>query len=138
MEFFEKFGENANEDEQFQFTYEQTFQAALALEKDGHKGPSRELFERVSQGVPKDRASCFHLGMSYLGEDFAEAANWFGKVMARSTENDELRTEALTWLPLCFMKIGDRKQAVMCLQALHTLRPARAVKIAETLGLLNG
>jgi len=138
MSFFDKFRKESPAPKPPPVTYEQTFQAALALQKQGYKGASRELFERVAEGVPKDRASCHLLGVSYLGEDWARAANWFGECLRRSEENDQLRADSLAFLAQCFLKMGDRKQAVMCLKGLHVFRPGFAEETAEVLGLLNG
>jgi hypothetical protein len=60
------------------------------------------------------------------------------KVLQRSEANDELRAHTLAFLAQCFLKMGDRKQAVTCLRGLHVLRPELAEELAESLGLLNG
>ncbi len=139
MSFFDKFRKRSRPPEVTRVTYEQTFEAALAAEKQGFKAIARELFERVAEGVPKDRASCHALGLSYFGDgDYAQSANWFGEVLRRSEVNDELRARSLAFLAQCFLKMGDRKQAVMCLKGLHVLRPGLAQELAETLGLLHG
>ena len=119
-------------------TYEHTFQAALAAMKQGHKAAARELLKRVADGVPHDRESCHVLGVSYFGEDDAEAVKWFAQVLQRSEENDELRAHTLAFIAQCFLKMGDRKQAITCLRGLHVLRPELAQELATTLGLLNG
>lgn len=138
MSFFDKFGKHPRSPEPPHVTYEQTFQTALAAQQQGHKEIARELFERVARGVPQDRESCHLLGVSYFGEDSEQAAYWFGEVLRRSEANDELRAHALAFLAQCFLKMGDRKQAVTCLQGLHVLRPKLAEEVAEMLGLLNG
>ena len=138
MSFFDGFRKESPAPQPPPVAYEQTFQAALALQKQGHEGAARDLFERVAEGVPKDRESCHLLGVSYFGEDYAQAANWFGQVLRRSEENDQLRADSLAFLAQCFLKMGDRKQAVMCLQGLNVFRPALALELAEMLGLLKG
>ncbi len=138
MNFLDKFRKDSPAPKPHHVTYEQTFQAALAAQKQGHKAVAQELFERVAEGVPQDRESCHLLGVSYFGEDYARAAKWFGEVLRWSEANDELRVNSLAFLAQCFLKMGDRKQAVMCLRGLHVLRPALAEELAETLGLLNG
>jgi tetratricopeptide (TPR) repeat protein len=138
MSLFEKFRKQPPASEPPPVTYEHTFQAGLAAMRQGHKAAARELLRRVADGVPQDRDSCHALGVSYFGEDDAEAVKWFAKVLQRSEANDELRAHTLAFLAQCFLKMGDRKQAVTCLRGLHVLRPELAEELAESLGLLNG
>jgi tetratricopeptide (TPR) repeat protein len=119
------------------FTYQHTLEMGMALEKEGHKGAARDMYRNVANDATDGRGACHLLGLSYMGEDWAQAANWFGQVLKRSNENDELKRDALAFLAQCFHKMGDDKQAVKCLQGLHAFNPTLAEDLAETLGLLK-